>query len=140
LQIRLPQPDELALRYGEIKPLLKKATDRAGGSYLPIDVLREMFLGQVGIWLVEDGDALVGLAVAAARQFPQQRVIHISFVAGRRLEEWWPLFVDEMDKFARASKATAIYAYGRPGWVRFWKARGVAQHVASEMMVRRIVE
>jgi len=50
----------------------------------------------------------------------------------------WPAWVDEMDRLARASNATAIYAYGRPGWIRFWKSRGVAMHVTSEMLIRTL--
>ena len=119
--------------------MLKKATDRAGGTYEPIDVLREVFAGQVGIWFIEDeNEDLIAIAVAGVRQFPQKRVIQISFLAGKRLAEWWPLFVSTMDDLARASKATAIYSYGRPGWVRFWKARGIAMHVASECLIRTL--
>lgn len=120
-------------------PLLKKATDRAGGTYLPEDVLKEAFAGAAGIWFVEDEhEDLIAVAVAGARQFPQKRVVQISFVAGKRLTEWWPIFVDEMDKLARAANCTAIYAYGRPGWIRFWRARGIAMHVTSEMLIRTL--
>lgn len=91
------------------------------------------------MWFVEDEkEDLIAIAVAGARQFPQRRVVQISFVAGRRLAEWWPIFVEEMDRLAKASGATAIYAYGRPGWVRFWKSRGVAQHVTSECLIREL--
>jgi len=91
------------------------------------------------MWFVEDeNDDLIAIAVAGVRQFPQKRVVQISFVAGKRLVEWWPIFVEEMDRLARAQNATAIYAYGRPGWVRFWKSRGVAMHVTSEMLIRTL--
>ena len=138
-RIHLPKLDELALRWWQVRPLLRKATDRSGGAYAPIDVLRDVFAGQVGIWLVEDdsGD-LIAVAVAGVRQFPQKRAVQISFVAGKGLAEWWPMFVEEMDKLARAGKATEIYAYGRPGWVRFWKSRGVAQRVTSECLIRTL--
>lgn len=133
----MPKIDELAVRWWQVSPLLRKATDRAGGTYLPIDILKEAFAAQVGIYFIEDeNDDLIAVAVAGVRQFPQKRVVQISFVAGKRLAEWWPAWVEEMDKLARASNATAIYAYGRPGWVRFWKSRGVAMHVTSEMLVR----
>jgi len=102
-------------------------------------VLREVFAGQVGIWFVEDeNEDLVAIAVAGVRQFPQKRVIQISFVAGKRLVEWWELFVESMDDLAKRSGAVAIYAYGRPGWIRFWKSRGIAMHVTSEMLIRTL--
>ena len=137
--IRLPDLAELSLRWWAVAPILKRATDRTAGAYEPIDVLREAFGGAVGIWIIEDenGD-IVGVAVAGARQFPRQKVVQISFVAGKRLEDWWPEFVRVMDEFAKATGAQKIYSYGRPGWIRFWKARGVAQHVTSEMLVRTL--
>lgn len=102
-------------------------------------MLREVCAGQVGMWFIEDeNDDLIGVAVAGVRSFPQKRLIQISFVAGRRLAEWWPIFVEEMDKLARAQNATAIYSYCRPGWIRFWKSRGVAVHVSSELLVREL--
>lgn len=100
---------------------------------------KEIIAGVVGIWFVEnEDDDLIAVAVAGVRQFPQKRVVQISFVAGKRLAEWWPVFVETMDELARQSGAAAIYAYGRPGWIRFWKSRGVAQHVTSEMLVRTL--
>jgi hypothetical protein len=135
----LPKLDELAARWWQVSKLLEKATARSSGTYVPIDVLREAFAGAVGIWFIEDeNDDLIAVAVAGVRQFPQKRVLQISFVAGRRLAEWWPIFVEEMDRLARASQCAAIYSYGRPGWIRFWKARGVAQHVTSEMLIRTL--
>lgn len=139
LRIRPPTLDELWLRGWEVLPLLRKATDRSGGTYLPTDVLREIVIGQVGIWLVEDErEDLIAIAVAGSRQLPQRKVIQISFVAGKRLVEWWPIFVEEMDALARRAGASRIYAFGRPGWIRFWKSRGVAMHVTSEMLIRDI--
>lgn len=137
--IRLPNLDELTLRWWQIRPLLKRATDRTGGAYLPEDVLKEALAGIVGIWLIEDeNDDLIAVAVAGPQQLPQARWLKISFVAGRRLADWWPLFVSEMDAVARKAGASKIYAYGRPGWIRFWKQRGVAQHVTSECLVRTL--
>lgn len=139
LKIRLPKVDELTARWWQVGALLRRATDRSGGCYLPEDVLREVFANQVGIWLVEDeSDDLIACIVAGVRQFPQKRVVQISFVAGKRLAEWWPMFVETMDDLARASGATAVYAYGRPGWIRFWRSRGVAMHVTSEMLIRTL--
>jgi hypothetical protein len=127
------------LRWWAIAPILCRATRQAGGSYEPVDVLREAFAGATGIWVIEDeNDDIVAVATAGVRQFPRQKVLQISFVAGRGLESWWQTYVAEMDKVARAAGATKIYAYGRRGWVRFWKARGVAQHVTSEMLVRTL--
>lgn len=99
--------------------------------------MKEAINGLVGIWLIEDeNDDLIAVAVAGPQQMPQARWLKITFVAGKRLADWWPLFVDEMDTVKEKAGCSKIYAYARPGWVRFWKARGVAVHVASECIIR----
>lgn len=100
-------------------------------------MLKEVFAERVGIWLIEDeNEDLIAIAVAGPQQMPQARWLRITFVAGKRLAEWWPIFVEEMDIVKTQAGCSKIYAYARPGWVRFWKSRGVAVHVASECIVR----
>jgi hypothetical protein len=103
---------------------------------VPGDVLMEILNQQADIWLIEDEDGhLIGQAVARIVPHPRSRALSISFVSGRRLAEWWPIFVDEMDRIARERGCSTIFAYGRPGWARFWKQRGVATKIASEIIV-----
>ncbi len=136
MRIWLAPLEALALYWPTIEPMLRRATMRAGSGYEPIDVLREAMALQVGFWLVEDEDKLIGVAVGRVEAFPRKKAFRISFIAGTRLAEWYPIFIDEMDKVARAAGCVAIYAYGRPGWKRYWESRGVAVHIASEIMVR----
>lgn len=137
LEIRVPQLDELARRWPEIAPILKRATARTDGCYEPIDVLQQAMANRVGFWLIEDGAELVGVAVGEIRQYPRKRVLDIPFLAGKRLTEWWPLFVTETDARAREHGCASITsACGRPGWSKFWAAHGVKVHVAGEVVVR----
>jgi hypothetical protein len=136
--IRLPALDELARRWSEVGPILKRATDRTQGCYEPIDVLRQAMAGQVGFWFIETGARLDAVVVVEIRQYPRKRAVAINFIAGRRLTEWWPEFVERMDALARHHGCTLISAYGRPGWVRFWQRRGVAVNIASEIIVREL--
>ena len=95
--------------------------------------------GLMGVWFIEDEkEDLIAIAVAGPQQMPQVRWLKITFVAGKRLAEWWPLFVSAMDDVARKAGCSKIYAYARPGWVRYWKTRGVASHVASECLIRTL--
>jgi hypothetical protein len=136
--IRGPSRDELSARWGEIAPILERATRCTEGCFEPIDVLQLALNGQLAIYTIEDGPDLIAVTTARLNQFPRKRYLTIDFVAGRRLAEWWPLFVEAMDQIARAKGCSRISAYGRPGWARFWKARGVAAKVASEIMVREL--
>lgn len=138
MQIRIPPLAELASRWPEIEPLLRKATARTGGRYEPIHVLQMAMAGRAGFWLIEDDGALIAVAVGEVRQWPTGlKDLDIPFVAGRRLGEWWPLFVEETEARARALDCAAVTsACGRRGWARFWRAHGVKVHVAGETVIR----
>src|SRR6266496_63818 len=95
LTIRPPPVDELARRWPEIEPLLRRATDRTDGCYEPVDVLQLALSAQLWVWLIEDAGELAGIATARLNVFPRKRLLTVDFIAGRRLAEWWPLLVAE---------------------------------------------
>lgn len=136
IAIRLSTTDELRCRWGTIEPLLKRATDRTHGCYEPIDVFVQGMAGQAGFWFIEDDGKLDAVVVTEIRQFPRKRALVINFIAGRRLAEWWSPFVESMDEHARQRECSEIMAYARKGWVRYWKSRGIAETVMTEVMVR----
>lgn len=137
MQIRPPGLDELARRWPEIEPILRRATRFNGGRCEPIDLLQAAMRGEIGIYLIED-DGLLGAVAVKVVQYPRKRELLIDHIAGRGLAEWWPLLVAEMDRVARERECGGIMAYGRPGWVRFWRQRGVATRIASEIIVRAL--
>jgi hypothetical protein len=136
ITIRLSSTDELRCRWSEILPLLKRATDRTHGGYEPIDVFLQGMAGQVGFWFIENGGKLDAIVVTELRQLPRKRSLVINFIAGYRLAEWWSPFVETMDEHARQRECRDVMAYARPGWVRFWKNRGIAAKVATEIIIR----
>jgi len=109
LTIRPPPVDELARRWPEIEPLLRRATDRTDGCYEPVDVLQLALSAQLWVWLIEDAGELAGIATARLNVFPRKRLLTVDFIAGRRLAEWWPLLVAEMDRVARAQQCSTTW-------------------------------
>lgn len=133
--------DEAVARWAGISPILKRATDRTEGRYEPMDLLRSAMMGRVGIWLIEDGDQLLGVAVVEMRLHPeiQPRVkdLEISFIAGDRLNEWCGQFDAAMAELGRVHGCKSVRTtVGRPGWARFWRAHGVMVKVAGAAIVR----
>jgi hypothetical protein len=140
LEIRVPPLEALALRWPEIEPLLRKATKRTKGRYEPVHVLQQAMAGRVGFWLIEDGGEIVAVAVGEVRQYPSGlKDLDIPFVAGKRLAEWWPLFVAETEAKGRELGCAAVTsACGRPGWEKFWRAHGIEVEVAGLTIVRNL--
>jgi hypothetical protein len=90
------------------------------------------------LWFSEPGK-LDAVVVTELRQLPRKRTLIINFVAGRGLANWWPDFVETMDAYAKQNQCGAILAYARPGWTRYWKRRGIATTILTEIMVKTVM-
>lgn len=119
--VRLPPLEELALRWAEIEPLLRKATVRTG-CYEPVDLLQMALMGRAGIWIAErDGKILVAI-VTEVKQYPRRRVLEVMFGGGSDMGEWIEPMVDALDEHGRAAGCSHVATIGRKGWARAWGA------------------
>jgi hypothetical protein len=117
--IRLPPLEEIARRWSEVEPILKRATDTTDGCFAPIHVLQEIMAGKRALWLVEDAGALLGVSVAGMEVFPTgKRLWRVVYIAGDRAEEWYPSLIAEMEAEARKWQCHALTAQGRLGCKR----------------------
>lgn len=114
--IRLPPLDELALRWHQAEPLLRRATSRTG-CYEPIDLLRNALAGLMGIWFVEF-DQLVTVAVTEVRQYPRKRVLEVPFIAGDGMRRWAGPLLAALDEHGRHCGCAHLVGSGRRGWAR----------------------
>ncbi len=133
--IRLPPLDELARRWFEVEPILKRATDYGHGCEEPIHLLQQVFANQGALWFVEDG-GLIGVIMTRIDQRPLKRLFVISHIAGDHFEDWMPEMVELFSALQKERGCDAMIAYGRPGWKRFLESRGLAVHAATEVMMR----
>lgn len=126
MNIRLPPLEEIAERWSEIMPLLKRATDETSGCYEPIHIYEDCCLGHRAIWLIEKEGTLLGVAVAGAEQYPTgKRVWRIAHVAGDQCQDWWATLIAEMEAHGRKWNCSAMSAFSRPGWERFSRRAGI---------------
>jgi hypothetical protein len=129
--VRLPPLDDLARRWGEIEPLLKRATDRTD-CYEPIDLLCLAVAGRMQLWTAERGSAILAAAVSEVRQHPRARVLEVPFVGGRSLFLWAKPLLAALDDYARATKCGAVMGFDRAGWSRF------GFRITGSVMERRV--
>jgi len=113
-----PSLDEIARRWKEIEPLLRRATDRSSGAYETIDVLRQVLNQQLGLWLVTNHDFAVAVAVTEIVNHPRKRVLTIRFIGGHGMRQWYRQLFDCFDNQARQACCEVIVAEGRKGWGR----------------------
>lgn len=118
LEVVAPPVDRIARYWPSIEPILARATNRTK-SYAPIDILHRVFLGQMGMWLVIEGDKIIAVAITEVRQFPRNRVLEVPFIAGHGLKRWHEALLDALDKQAEALGCSDIHGFDRRGWARF---------------------
>jgi hypothetical protein len=116
--IRLPPLDEIALRWAQIEPLLKRATDRST-CYEPIDLLRLTMAGQAVIWVAEEAGGIIAAAWGQIHVFPRQRMLEVPFIGGHGLKLWWEPMLVALDEYARATQCAGVLGYGRKGWAKY---------------------
>jgi hypothetical protein len=131
ITIDLPPLDEIARCWPILEPILKRATDRCRG-YEPIDVLQQLMLGQLNMFVIRDRQRITAVAVTNARQFPRCRVLEVPFIAGTGLKRWWRPLLDALDAQAESLGCVDISGWDRKGWAAF------GFRVSGVTLVRRL--
>lgn len=116
--IAAPPMDDIARRWHEIEPLLKRATDLSA-AFEPIDLLRACLSGQMAIWLIEEDGKLRAVLATQIRQYPRCRVLELLFVGGDGVKRWHGIVNAAMDAHAKECGCGAVQTFGRPGWAKF---------------------
>jgi len=122
VEVRLPPIEEVAEKWHEIAPMLRRATTRTG-CYEPIDLLQMSMRGQVGIWVCEVEGAVQAAIVTEIKQYPRKRVLEVMFLGGGNLPEWLEDAMDVLTAHAKDAGCAHLATLGRPGWARVLGAR-----------------
>lgn len=136
--IRTPPLDEIARRWNEIEPPLKRATDLTQGCYEPVDVLALVCAGRLMMMLIEDDDKLMVVVVIEIRIFPRRKTLDASYIGGvpgsaNRVKEWAPMLVEHLEKLARHYGATLLTGWGRIGWAKCCGYKIVGGYMTREV-------
>lgn len=106
----------------EAEPLID-LTDMKGRATL--DQLHDMTLaGDMQLWIVEPlgKGGMIAAALTEVALYPSMRAVRVLILGGRDMAAWFPLFNDEMNRFARLVGATVVEANVREGLARRLRA------------------
>lgn len=117
--VSLPPFEVLVERWGEIAPMIARATIRTG-CYEPIDLLLMAARGEMGIWLCMRGDEILAVLVSQVINYPRRRVLEMVAAGGGSMAAWRDIAVRTLDQHARALGCAHVACIGRPGWARAW--------------------
>lgn len=108
----------------QVEPLLAKAlaTDELG-RYTTQDVLQELMLGRVRLWVSFDRDKseFEMAAITQVTQWPQCRECRIWLGGGRNMKAWLNDFTRMVEAYARSEFCGYLTGSGSRAWARVAK-------------------
>lgn len=108
----------------EAAPELQRAIDFADGEMSLSDVLAQLLVGQMQLWVAHEGGKGLAYLVTTIEQYPQQRAARVVLLAGSQMQEWQPHLLDKVERWAVSCGCELVEWVGRPGWVREMKRHG----------------
>jgi hypothetical protein len=108
-------------------PLIERALKHGGGRYAAEDYRRGIAARDMQLWLVREGDCIVGLAITELLDYPRRRCCRYLLLAGEGFDRWQHL-QGEIEDWARANGCATMEMCGRRGWerkLRGWRATHV---------------
>lgn len=100
----------------QVAPLFERSTEY-GLDWSVADVKRLLDDGSGHLWIVADGDAVIGAWVTKIC-IGRQRYAEISDLAGERFDEWMAQGDAVLTQWAKDMDCKAIRFYGRAGWAK----------------------
>lgn len=118
--IRGPVSDaEIADVWPKVEAMLGAAIERDGSKLLPIDLLKQLSDGLMGLYLIEDdatGEIIAALA-CDVQEYARSTVFNIAYCGGRDLYRWAGL-LGAMEAEAASMSCDTLRITGRAGWGR----------------------
>lgn len=110
-----------------VEDMLQMAVDQSGERYTTDWLLDDILHSNKLLWLLvdDDNDDKIVLALTTSiENYPNRRVIRVSFAGGEHLIKHIELARDEVKKFGKDAGCTKIEVLGRKGWERALKDLG----------------
>lgn len=117
-------------------PLLRQAISRSEGRWTWEQAFEDISLGVLAVFVVTEGDALVGAFTVRVGQSPERRWLLVEDLAGERVDEWIAGADRAVSEMARMLDCSQVMAEGRRGWGR--KLKNLGWRVDSVVTVKEI--
>lgn len=99
-----------------VRPLLKRATDRASSAHAVDDLLEAIEDQRMQLWVVWNGD-YQAVGVTQICIYPKHKVLQMLYLGGSDLRDWFHVERDLVE-FARSEGCDCIEMHGRKGWAK----------------------
>jgi hypothetical protein len=127
MEISLVPNDQIGLVWGEIEPIINRATELSGGRFSNISVLDECLNGRISVWVVMDNDEIVSVFTVRIVDYPERRSLYVELLAGRGFKKWASEMFEKMTAWGKLNECTHLECGGRKGWERLGQQYGFSK-------------
>jgi len=124
MEISLVPRERLNETWGEITPILERATKISGGRFSNISVLDELLNDRISLWVVLHEKKILAVFTVRIVNYVERRSLYVELLAGSRFKEWMEEMFIKMRGWGQVHKCTHIECGGRRGWVKLGQKYG----------------
>ena len=115
--------------FSKAERMVARILDRMDTGYEVGDVLLQLQLGRMQLWVVDDWEAV---AVTEISVWPQYKALTVVFLSGEGMKQWFPELMDTLEAYAGEQGCRYVEAHGRRGWEKVGRTLGY-RHAYSIM-------
>jgi hypothetical protein len=97
-----------------IEHYLRKALTKAS-EYSLRDILKSIYDGISVLWLIRDGENIVGSFTVKVYEYPESKILMLHLLGGDKIEEWLHL-LSEVEDYGRDLGCDLVEMHGRYAW------------------------
>jgi hypothetical protein len=124
MEVSLVPPQLIDGLWPRIFPHLSKASDYTFGRYEPEDILEFVVSGDAHLWVVFDGEDIIGITVTRFWEYPRKKCLDMVFIGGDEGFSWKDPMLEILQRWARDNGCDAIESSGRVGFARAFRDDG----------------
>ena len=101
--------------------MVARILDRMDTGYEVGDVLLQLQLGRMQLWVVDNWEAV---AVTEIVNFPQKKTCIVFLLSGDGMKDWFADLMATLEAYAEEKGCDDVEAHGRRGWERYGRPYG----------------
>ena len=110
--------------WSKARDVLEKSVETSKGKFKAEDIRQELKDGGLVLWLVLEGSDVVAAITSRVIEYPGRRAMALDWVGGSKMNQWLPLVLNTLQKYAKECGCMHLEGYGRKAWGKILKKYG----------------
>ena len=110
--------------WSKAKDVLTKSVETSKGKFKAEDIRKELKEGGLVLWLVLEDSDVVAAITSRVIEYPGRRAMALDWVGGSKMNQWLPLVLNTLQKYAKECGCMHLEGYGRKAWGKILKKYG----------------